>query len=228
MTTTPIVALDVSTASAALALVTELGDSCRFYKVGNELFTAAGPSVVTAIRETGCEVFLDLKFHDIPNTVAGGVRNAAKLGASLVTVHASGGAAMMRAAVNAAGTCRVLAVTVLTSLTTGEVARAWGRDASLSVETEVLRLSDLAAECGAHGIVCGGREARLVRDRFGDRLSVLVPGVRAAGSDAQDQARVVTPREAADAGALYVVVGRMVTGAEDRRAAMQAVRLALE
>ena len=124
---------------------------------------------------------------------------------------------MLRAAVNAAGTCRVLAVTVLTSLTNEEVARAWGRDASLSVETEVLRLADLAADCGAHGIVCGGREARLVRERFGERLSILVPGVRGAGSDAQDQARVVTPREAADAGARYVVVGRMVTGAEDRR-----------
>ncbi len=228
MTTTPIVALDVSTASAALALVTELGDSCRFYKVGNELFTAAGPSVVTAIRETGCEVFLDLKFHDIPNTVAGGVRNAAKLGASLVTVHASGGAAMLRAAVKAAGTCRVFAVTVLTSLTTEELARAWGRDAALSVETEVLRLGDLAAECGAHGIVCGGREARLVRERFGERLSILVPGVRGAGNDAQDQARVVTPREAADAGARYLVVGRMVTGAEDRLGAMQSVQRELE
>jgi orotidine-5'-phosphate decarboxylase len=226
--TTPIVALDVPTASAALALVTELGDSCRFYKVGNELFTAAGPSVVTAIREMGCEVFLDLKFHDIPNTVAGGVRNAANLGASLVTVHAAGGTAMLRAAVNAAGTCRVLAVTVLTSLTAEEVARAWGRDASLSVETEVLRLAESAVECGAHGVVCGGREARVARERFGERLSILVPGVRAAGSDAQDQARVVTPREAADAGARYIVVGRMVTGAADRRLAMQAVRRELD
>jgi len=226
--TTPIVALDVSTASAALALVTELGDACRFYKVGNELFTAAGPSVVTAIRETGSDVFLDLKFHDIPNTVAGGVRNAAKLGASLVTVHAAGGAAMLRAAVDAAGTCRVLAVTVLPSLGAEDVARAWGREASLSVETEVLRLADLAAECGAHGIVCGGREAPRVRQRFGDRLAVLVPGVRGAGSSAQDQARVVTPREAAEAGARYVVVGRMVTGADDRRLTMQAVRRELE
>jgi orotidine-5'-phosphate decarboxylase len=226
--TTPIVALDVPTASAALALVTELGDFCRFYKVGNELFTAAGPSVVTAIREMGCEVFLDLKFHDIPNTVVGGVRNAAKLGASLVTVHAAGGTAMLRAAVSAAEACRVLAVTVLTSLTAEEVARAWGRDPSLSVESEVLRLADSAAECGAHGVVCGGREARLVRERFGERLSILVPGVRAAGSDAQDQTRVVTPREAADAGARYIVVGRMVTGATDRRLAMQAVRRELD
>jgi orotidine-5'-phosphate decarboxylase len=228
MNTTPIVALDVSSAAAALSLVRELSDLCRFYKVGNELFTSAGPSVVTAIREMGCEVFLDLKFHDIPNTAAGGVRNAAALGASLVTVHASGGAAMVRAAVEAAGesrgSCRVLAVTVLTSLTPETVAGAWGRPGAIDVETEVLRLADLAREAGAHGVVCGGREARAVTERFGDRLAVLVPGVRAAGGDAQDQARVVTPREATLAGARYIVVGRLVTAAPDRRRAMLSVR----
>ncbi len=170
-------------------------------------------------------MFLDLKFHDIPNTVAGGVRNAAKLGASLVTVHASGGAAMLRAAADAArdagGGCRVLAVTVLTSLSGEAVAEAWGRDAGLDVEAEVLRLADAAAAAGVDGVVCGGSEARAVSERFGDRLSILVPGVRAAGSGSQDQARVVTPREAAAAGARYVVVGRMVTGAADRRQAMR-------
>jgi orotidine-5'-phosphate decarboxylase len=221
--TTPVVALDVPSASAALALVNELGDACRFYKVGNELFTAAGPSVVNAIRESGCEVFLDLKFHDIPNTVAGGVRNAAKLGASLVTVHASGGSAMLRAAVDASNesgaSCRVLAVTVLTSLTGAAVGEAWGRSAP-DVQTEVLRLAELAATASAHGVVCGGAEARAVKFRFRERLSVLVPGVRAAGAAVQDQARVVTPREAADAGAGYIVVGRMVTGAPNRREAM--------
>jgi len=229
--TTPIVALDVPTASAAMALVGELGDACGFYKVGNELFTAAGPSVVAAIREQGRRVFLDLKFHDIPNTVAGGVRSAAKLGASLVTVHASGGAAMLRAAADAArdagGGCRVLAVTVLTSLSAEAAAEAWGRGASLDVEAEVLRLAQSAAEAGADGVVCGGSEARAVFERFDDRLSILVPGVRAAGGGSQDQARVVTPREAAAAGARYIVVGRMVTGASDRRQAMQAVSLEL-
>jgi orotidine-5'-phosphate decarboxylase len=228
MNTTPIIALDVQSAAAALAIVTELGDLCRFYKVGNELFTGAGPSVVSAIRELGCEVFLDLKFHDIPNTVGGGVRSAVALGASLVTVHASGGSAMLRAAVDASnesrGSCRVLAVTVLTSLTAEAVAGAWGRPGLVDVETEVLRLADLAREAGAHGVVCGGREARSVTQRFGGRLAVLVPGVRAAGAEAQDQARVVTPREAANAGARYVVVGRMVTGSPDRRRAMLAVR----
>ncbi|HEY2164606.1 MAG TPA: orotidine-5'-phosphate decarboxylase [Gemmatimonadaceae bacterium] len=229
--TTPIVALDVPTASAAMTLVSELGDACRFYKVGNELFTAAGPSVVAAIREQGREVFLDLKFHDIPNTVTGGVRNAAKLGASLVTVHASGGMSMLRAAADAArdagGDCRVLAVTVLTSLSAEDVSEAWGRGAGLDVEAEVLRLADAAAEAGVQGVVCGGGEARAVSERFGDRLSILVPGVRADGGASQDQARIVTPREAAAAGARYVVVGRIVTGAPDRRQAMRTVSLEL-
>lgn len=224
MSTTPIVALDFPTSPAALGLVAELGDACRFYKVGNELFTAAGPSIVTALRELGCEVFLDLKFHDIPNTVAGGVRNAAVLGASLVTVHASGGSAMLRAAVDAAGSCGVLAVTVLTSLSGQDVALAWGREAALDVQTEVLRLAELASAAGAHGVVCSGREAGLVTARFGSRLAVLVPGVRAAEGDAHDQSRVVTARGARDAGARYVVVGRMVTAAPNRRAAMEAVQ----
>jgi orotidine-5'-phosphate decarboxylase len=226
VTTTPIIALDVPAASAALSLVTELGDACGFYKVGNELFTAAGPSIVAAIREQGRQVFLDLKFHDIPNTVAGGVRNAARLGASLVTVHASGGIAMLRAAADAAreagGHCQVLAVTVLTSLSAEDVAAAWGRS-GLDVQSEVLRLAEVTSEAGVHGVVCGGGEARAVTDRFGDRLAILVPGVRAAGGAVQDQARVITPRGAAEAGARYIVVGRMVTGAADRRQAMLAV-----
>jgi orotidine-5'-phosphate decarboxylase len=223
VSTTPIVALDFPTSATALGLVAELGDACRFYKVGNELFTAAGPSIVTALRELGCEVFLDLKFHDIPNTVAGGVRNAAALGASLVTVHASGGSAMLRAAVDAAGSCAVLAVTVLTSLSGQDVALAWGREVALDVQAEVLRLAELASAAGAHGVVCSGREAGLVSARFGSRLAVLVPGVRAAESDAHDQSRVVTAGQARDAGARYAVVGRMVTAAPNRRAAMEAV-----
>jgi orotidine-5'-phosphate decarboxylase len=223
--TTPILALDVPTPVDALELVASLGDSCNFYKVGNQLFTAAGPGMIRELVSRGSDVFLDLKFHDIPNTVAEGVRNATALGSRLVTVHASGGLTMVQKAVEAAGeSCAVLAVTVLTSLTGNEVADAWGRDAgSLEVADEVLRLAELAAKAGAHGIVCSGREASMVRARFGDRLAVLVPGVRAAGGATQDQARVVTPREAADAGARYVVVGRMVTASADRRAAMEAV-----
>src|SRR5215211_2221181 len=125
----PIIALDVPTTDAALTLVDRLGERCRFYKIGNELFTAAGPRVVNEVRARDCDIFLDLKFHDIPNTVAGGVRNAARLGARLVTVHATGGAAMLRAAADAAGdSCGVLAVTVLTSLAPPDIAAAWGRD----------------------------------------------------------------------------------------------------
>jgi len=223
----PIVALDVPSSEKALALVDELGGECRFYKIGNELFTSAGPEVVRRVRERGADVFLDLKLHDIPNTVAGGVRGAAAMGARLVTVHATGGLAMLRAAVDAGGSdCGILAVTVLTSLTADEIAGSWGRP-TVDVSDEVLRLAELAAEAGAHGVVCSGREARAVRDRFGDRLAVLVPGVRAPGGAAQDQARVVTPSEAAAAGATYVVVGRMVTAASDRQAAMSAVRAEL-
>ena len=138
---------------------------------------------------------------------------------------------MLRAAALAAResseSCRVLAVTVLTSLTGKAVATAWGRS-SADVQMEVLRLAELAAEAGVHGIVCGGHEARAVSDRFGVRLSILVPGVRPVGGDAQDQARVVTPREAAEAGARYIVVGRMVTAAPNRREAMLAVRRELD
>lgn len=225
MSATPIVPLDVRTAREALDLVEHLGDRCTFYKVGNELFTAEGPSIVRALRERGRDVFLDLKFHDIPNTVAGGVANAAGLGARLVTVHATGGRRMLEAAVRAtAGTsCGVLAVTVLTSLEASEIGDAWGRGANVDVGDEVVRLSQFAADAGAHGVVCSGREARRVTDRFGDRLAVLVPGVRTAGGPTQDQARVVTPREARDAGARYVIIGRMVTAAPDRRAAMDEV-----
>jgi orotidine-5'-phosphate decarboxylase len=223
----PIIALDVPSTEKALGLVTELGDSCRFYKIGNELFTSVGPEVVRRVREQGADVFLDLKLHDIPNTVAGGVRGAAAMGARLVTVHATGGVAMLRAAVDAAGIdCGVLAVTVLTSLTGDEVARSWGRT-YVDVGDEVLRLADIAAEAGAHGVVCSGREAGAVRERFGASLAVLVPGVRASGGAVQDQARVVTPSEAAEAGATYVVIGRMVTTAPDRQAAMAAVRAEL-
>lgn len=223
MRSTPIVALDFPSADMALELVNELGDSCRFYKVGNELFTAEGPEVVRRVRASGSAVFLDLKFHDIPNTVAGAVRNAVRLGARLVTVHATGGETMLRAAVDAAGdSCGVLVVTVLTSLAPQEVATAWGRE-RLDATAEVLRLARMAARAGAYGVVCSGIEAPNVRAEFGGHLAVLVPGVRAAGGPTQDQARVVTPRQAAEAGARYVVVGRMVTGAPDRRAAMEAV-----
>lgn len=223
----PIVALDVATSEAALAMVRLLGDRCRFYKVGSELFTAVGPSIVRAIRDEGAEVFLDLKFHDIPNTVAGAVRSAAGLGARLLTVHASGGSAMLAAAQRAAdesgAPIGILAVTALTSLDGQGLAEAWGRGDELSVEREVLRLADLAAAAGLHGIVCSGSEAEGVRSRFGDRLALLVPGIRLAGGSPHDQRRVMTPAAARTAGARYLVVGRAVTATADPGEAMSRV-----
>ena len=225
----PIVALDVASGEEALRLAKALGARCRFYKVGSELFTAAGPDVVRALREEqGADVFLDLKFHDIPNTVAGAVRSAARLGARLVTVHASGGRPMLEAAQRAAGeesggACGVLAVTALTSLAPAVLAAAWGRSDEIEMEEEVLRLAGLAADSALHGIVCSGAEVAAVRDRFGDRLAPLVPGIRLAGGATHDQSRVMTPAAAQAAGARYLILGRAVTAADDPAEAMDRV-----
>ena len=226
MSAVPIVALDVADAVAALEIVDALGDSCRFYKVGSELFTACGPQVVRELRAREADVFLDLKLHDIPNTVAGGLRGAARLGARIVTVHASGGETMIRAAVKAAGEsghCAVFAVTLLTSLDADEVARIWGRGELLDAVSEVVRLAGIARAGGAAGVVCSGREAKAVKARFGSSLEVLIPGIRLAGGATHDQSRTVSPAEAVAAGADYVVVGRAVTAAPDRAAAMREI-----
>jgi orotidine-5'-phosphate decarboxylase len=226
VSTIPIVALDVADQRSAVALIEELGASCRFYKVGAELFTACGPQIVVDVRERGAEVFLDLKYHDIPNTVAGAVRSAVALGVRLLTVHASGGAAMLRAAVEAVpapARCAIYAVTVLTSLDATAVGSAWGRAEPLDVPQEVARLARLAQAGGVAGVVCSGREARNVKTVFGETFGVLIPGIRLSGGATHDQSRTVTPAEAAAAGANYVVVGRAVTGATDRVAAMREV-----
>ena len=223
MTVIPIVALDFPDAERALTLVQTLDERCRFYKVGSELFTASGADTIQWLRDTGCDVFLDLKFHDIPNTVAGAMRNVAAMGVRLATVHASGGLKMMQAAVDAAGpNCGVLAVTILTSLNDAQLGEAWGRD-RVDVENEVLRLAELARSAGCHGIVCSGQEADAVRSRHGNALKLLVPGIRLKGDSAGDQSRSVTPSEAVAAGATYIVVGRSVTGAPNPREAMAAV-----
>jgi len=219
----PIVALDYPDSLSALRLVSQLGESCRFYKVGSELFTASGPSVVEAIRREGCDVFLDLKLHDIPNTVAGAMRRIRGMGVRLATVHASGGRAMIEAAVQAAGSeCGVLAVTVLTSLDSRALGEVVGAE-SADVAASVLRLAALASASGARGVVCSGEEARLVRARLGSSLELLVPGVRLPGDAPGDQSRIVTPEAAAAAGADYLVLGRTVTAAADPEAAMRAV-----
>jgi orotidine-5'-phosphate decarboxylase len=223
VSTTPIIALDVPSADDAMRVVASLGDRCRFYKIGSELFTAAGPSVVSRVRDAGCDVFLDLKVYDIPNTVRGAARSAAALGARLLTVHASGGVAMLEAAVEGGGErLGILAVTVLTSFDDASLGEASGRS-GVRVSEEVARLAALAARSHAHGVVCSGAEAAAVRASFGDALAVLVPGIRMSGGAAHDQRRVVTPAEASAAGARYIVVGRAVTAAADPREAMDAV-----
>lgn len=218
-----IVALDVGSTREALALTDRLPD-CRFFKVGNELFTREGPAVVRALTERGTDVFLDLKFHDIPNTVNNACRAAAELGVRLLTVHASGGEAMLGAAVEGAGDrCAVLAVTVLTSLDSTAVGAAWGR-VEVDVEREVLRLAAVARRAGAHGVVCSGREAAALRDAHGSALAILVPAIRMPGAATHDQSRTVSPAEAARNGARYVVVGRAVTAAAEPDAAFAAMR----
>ncbi|MEP6620715.1 MAG: orotidine-5'-phosphate decarboxylase [bacterium] len=228
----PIVALDVASPGDAFALARQLSGDCHFFKVGSALFTAAGPTIVRELRDRlGADVFLDLKFHDIPNTVAGSVRSAVALGARLVTVHASGGRAMLEAAQEAATSagsegCGILGVTVLTSLDDSSLASSWGRD-SLHVADEVLRLAGECAEAGLHGLVCSGHEAEGVNRAYGDKLAILVPGIRMEGGDAHDQRRVVTPHGAQRAGARYVVLGRVVTAAKDPRAAFRQVLMDL-
>lgn len=217
-----IVALDVPTMTSARALVDRLEDTADFFKVGLQLYTAEGPRVVEWLRGIEKRVFLDLKLHDIPNTVRGAAQSASSLGVELLTVHAVGGEAMMRSAVEGGGATGILAVTVLTSMTHGDLEAARGH-AVPSVGDEVLRLARAADAAGALGVVCAGSEVAEVRAAHGDRLRTLVPGIRLGGTPAHDQARVMTPREAAAAGASYVVIGRTVTAADDPPEAMRRV-----
>jgi orotidine-5'-phosphate decarboxylase len=211
-----IVALDVSRTAEARRIVAALGDSVSTFKIGKQLFTAEGPQVVRDLIAAGRRVFLDLKYHDIPNTVGAAVREAAALGVSMLTVHASGGEKMLRVAAETAAKSDakplVLAVTVLTSLDQADMEEV-GVLSDMSIQ--VLRLTALAQRAGCGGIVTSARETRAIRDRVGDELAILVPGVRPAGSDAGDQARIATPAEAIQAGASFVVVGRPITAAAD-------------
>ena len=226
-----IVALDAADAETARALVQKLGESVSFYKVGKELFTAVGPSMVRELAASGKKVFLDLKFHDIPNTVAGAVRSAASLGVSLLTVHASGGSRMLAAAAEAAAQSEakptVLAVTVLTSLAAEDLDEV---GVTGGVEAQVLRLATLAIRAGCGGIVASAQEATRLRQALGTAFTLVTPGIRPAGGVAADQARVVTPQAAIRAGADYLVVGRPITAAgnpaEAARAILQQIELA--
>ena len=218
-----IVALDMASADDALAMVERLGDLGDFYKVGLELYARAGPAVVEELISREKRVFLDLKLHDIPNTVAGAVRASCDLGVDLLTVHGAGGPTMLQAARSAvSGRLRLLAVTVLTSLTPDEISTVWGREIG-SVRDEVGRLATLARDAGMHGVVASALEASWIRGRVGERFLIVTPGIRPAGTDRGDQSRVATPADAVRAGADYLVVGRAVTTADDPVAALAAV-----
>jgi orotidine-5'-phosphate decarboxylase len=210
-----IVALDVSSATEARAIVQAVGEAARFYKVGKQLFTAEGPQVVRDLVGSGRRVFLDLKYHDIPNTVAGAVGVAAKLGVTMLTVHASGGEKMLRAAVEAAAAPRelsVLAVTVLTSMDRHDLEQVGVQG---SVLDHVRRLGALAIGQGCAGVVASAHEAAALRTDLGKDFLIVTPGVRPPGTAKGDQVRIVTPAEAIAAGATHIVVGRPITDAPD-------------
>src|ERR1039458_7193817 len=219
-----IVALDVSTAEAARKIVAAVGDSAHTYKVGMQLYTAAGPSIVRELVDSGRHVFLDLKYHDIPNTVGAAVREAAQLGVTMLTVHASGGGKMLQAAVDAAHATEpdllVLAVTVLTSLDEVELGKIGLRG---GVVDQVLRSAALALSNGCKGVIASAQEATALREEFGRDFAIVTPGVRPAGSGHDDQARVVTPAEAIAAGASHSVIGRPLTAASDPAAEARAI-----
>jgi len=217
-----IVALDVKTADEARALVDRLAGRVGMFKIGSQLFTAAGPPLVREIVGRGEKVFLDLKYHDIPNTVANAVAEACQLGVSLMTVHALGGKAMMEAAVGAlpAVGSRLVAVTLLTSHDQDSLA-AVGLTAPVA-ET-VVRLARLAQEAGTDGVVASPLEAEMIRGACGPDFLVVTPGIRPGGSKAHDQARAATPAAAMRAGVHYIVVGRPIAEAADAAAAAAAL-----
>ena len=221
-----IVALDVSTAREAQALVQRIGDAAGVYKIGLQLFTHEGPQVVRGLVHSGRRVFLDLKLHDIPNTVSHAVKAAVELGAHMLTVHASGGSAMLRAATEAAaGRLDILAVTVLTRLTDEDVAET---GISGRVADQALRMAALAQNSGCSGVVTSPREASLLRKTLGEGFAIVTPGVRPAGAESHDQQRTATPAQAIANGASHIVVGRPITHATDPATAAQAIIAEME
>lgn len=219
-----IVALDLPSADEALALVERLGDPTEYYKVGAQLFTQEGPALVRELKDRDKKVFLDLKYHDIPYTVARSVEAAARLEVDMLTVHASGGSAMMAAARDAAGVDgpTLVAVTLLTSLSGTDVEEAWGKELR-SIRDDVARLAALAADAGLDGVVSSALEVEALKRRHGGAFLAVTPGIRPEGQEMGDQTRVASPAEAVRAGADYLVVGRPVHAAPDPVAAFQGI-----
>ena len=216
-----IIALDVPDTDGALRLLDSLGEPPALCKIGLELFTAEGPSVVKAVQDRGSRVFLDLKFHDIPNTVAHAVQSAAGLGVAMTTLHASGGPVMLEAAARAAQASGgsdflLLAVTVLTSM---DGAQLSSTGIGTEPKAQVLRLAGLASAAGIGGIVCSPLEVTAIRTSLGNDLRIVTPGVRPTWAAAGDQKRVMTPREAVEAGSDWLVIGRPITAAESPKEA---------
>jgi len=220
------IAFDVPTIAAAIALHERLGEGPEYAKVGLELFAAEGPAAVRELKARGRRVFLDLKLHDIPNTVQGAAASAATLGADLLTVHATGGEDMVRAAVEGIasvhGATRVVAVTLLTSLDPHAMPPGFAQPFDLYATAA--RLSELTVRAGALGVVCSAADLRGLRAALGRDCFTVTPGIRAAGGASQDQKRVATVESAVRDGASLLVLGRAVTGADDPRAALVAAR----
>lgn len=219
-----IIALDLPTAEDALGLVDRLGEPAEYYKVGAQLFTRAGPPLIQELKDRGKRVFLDLKYHDIPHTVARAVEAAAELGADMLTLHASGGEAMMRAARDAVGSDgpALVGVTLLTSFTAADVEQVWDKELR-SLRDEVARLAGLAVEAGLDGVVSSALEVETLKRRHGADFILVTPGIRPSGEVAGDQVRTATPAEAVRAGADYLVIGRPVHAASDPAAAFAAL-----
>lgn len=230
-----IIALDVKDREKAMSLVKELTGHVGFFKIGMELFYGVGQSIVREIEDAGAKVFLDLKLHDIPNTVGRAARVLIQCGASIINVHAAGGSDMMRAARESAAEeaqalglpqPQVVAVTVLTSIDQKSYNEEMGFDDKVADKVKAWAL--LAKESGLDGVVCSPREIELVRNTCGSDFKIITPGIRPAGSQLGDQRRVMTPGEAVRAGASHIVVGRPVTGAADRIAAVTAIKAEIE
>jgi len=216
-----IVALDVPTKKDALGLVEQLGGQISFFKIGLQLYTAEGPEIVRAVLASGAKVFLDLKLHDIPNTVANAVESAGKVGAQMLTIHLSGGPEMIRAAVSAKkGKMSILGVTVLTSATQQTLDEIGIGE---QLDRHVLRLGNLGAAAGIDGLVASPFEVSFLREQLGDKIKLIVPGVRPSWSESGDQKRFMTPRQALEAGADYLVIGRPITKDPNPRGAVEKI-----